>query len=34
VARIRASIDEFTTERSSGLARLTIAASQLAELAV
>ena len=34
VERIRAGIDEFTADRSSGLARLTIAASQLAELAV
>ncbi len=34
VTRIRAGIDEFAADRSSGLAHLTIAASQLAELAV
>ena len=34
MARIRAGIDEFAADRSSGLARLTIAAGQLAELAV
>jgi glutamate dehydrogenase len=34
VERVRAGIDEFTADRASGLARLTIAASQLGELAV
>ncbi len=34
VKRIRSSIDEFAGDKSSGLAHLSIAATQLAELAV